>query len=229
MQQLNPAFILHRRKYRNTSLLCDVFTPKEGRFSIIARGANESKRGLSALLQPFVPLLLSWTGRGEIKTLSKVEATANPFELKGNRLYCGFYLNELLVKMTHQHEAFNQLFAYYHHSLERLASSKETMENVLRHFELNLLDQLGHGLNLTHDTETGQGIKVDQDYFYDIERGLVAINANRVEKISGMTLLNLQNGTVLSAIEQREMRQMMRRVISFYLGNKTLKSRELFQ
>lgn len=225
--EFKPAFILHHRRYRNTSLLIDVFTPDEGRFSLVARGVSDSKRGLAGLLQPFNPLLISWTGRGEVKTLAKAEMAGKAISLTGTRLYCGFYINELLVKLTHQHDVLPALFAYYGHTLEQLALT-ESLDTVLRQFELNLLEQSGHAINLTTDMDTGADVLSEQWYLYDIEHGLRQTRSGSKQAIQGDTLIKMRNGDCLTGNARTESRYLMRRVIAFYLGNKTLKSREFF-
>jgi DNA repair protein RecO (recombination protein O) len=112
---LQPAYILHSRPYRDSSVILEVFTPEHGRISALARGARRKSRGGSAaaLLQLFTPLLLSFSGRGELKTLTAREAAGTAVSLRGDRLYSGLYVNELLVRLLHRYDPHPQLFVAY--------------------------------------------------------------------------------------------------------------------
>ena len=102
--QLQPAFVLHSRHYRDSSALVEVFTNEYGRIGLVAKGARRSVRGRAsgAILQPFIPLLLSFSGRAELKTLTASEVAGEVRSLKGERLFSGIYLNELLMRLLHQ-------------------------------------------------------------------------------------------------------------------------------
>ena len=112
---LQPAYVLHSRPYRDSSALVEMFTAEHGRLSLVARGArNRGRKGsLSSLLQPFIPLLISFSGRAELKTLGKLEAAGGGRTLRGERLYSGLYMNELLVRLLHRQDAHPRLFAAY--------------------------------------------------------------------------------------------------------------------
>ncbi|MGB1139895.1 MAG: DNA repair protein RecO, partial [Halioglobus sp.] len=117
---LQPAFILHSRPYRDTSVMLDVLTPEHGRIGIVAKGARRSRRRGSdaALLQAFTPLLLSFTGRAELKTLTGVETAGVSSRLAGEHLYSALYINELLVRLLHRNDPHPRLFADYGLALE---------------------------------------------------------------------------------------------------------------
>lgn len=152
IQPLRRGFVLHRRDYRNSSLLLDLFTADEGRIACVAKGAKTHARGRSALaslLQPFQPLWVSWFGRGEVKTLGLAEAAGPSLALSGERLYCGFYLNELLLRLIERHDAQEGLFVFYQQALADLEA--RPIDAVLRRFELRLLEELGYALDLGAD------------------------------------------------------------------------------
>lgn len=172
VQTLKRGFVLHRRDYRNTSLLIEVFTADEGKLACVAKGAKSAPRGrsaLAALLQPFQPLWLSWVGRGEVKTLTRAEAAAPSIALGAERLYCGFYLNELLLRLIGREDPHEALFVFYQQALADLAT--EPLDAVLRRFELRLLEELGYALDLRLDRQ-GKPIDPVRDYRYASERGL---------------------------------------------------------
>ena len=228
-ETLVPAYVIHRRDYQNTSLLLELFTPEEGRLPAIAKGAKSGRASRAALLQPFTPLLVSVRGRGEIKQLLKVEPDGRSFALQGERLYCGFYLNELLMRLLERRDPFPILFHRYMETLVRLADSTPA-DQVLRDFEIDLLQELGYGLLLDQTADTGEPILPEQRYHYEIEQGpLILSKGTKEQSIDGRTLLCLHNREPLDQQAANEAKRLLRRVLAFYLGDKPLKSRELFR
>jgi len=222
--ELQPAFVLHRRPYSNTSLLLEVFLLHEGRLPLLAKGVTSGRALGAALLQPFVPLLVNRSGRGEVRTLGRFEAAGPPLPLRGQQLYCGFYLNELLVRLVQREEPHPALFAAYQETLRRLVE-EEDPEPALRRFEIGFLAELGYALLLEHEAETQAAIDPGLRYDYLIERGPAASAAG---ELGGATLLKLAGGEPLVGDERREARRLLRRVLDHYLGGRPLKSRELF-
>jgi DNA repair protein RecO (recombination protein O) len=228
-ESLIPACVIHRRDYRDTSLLLELFTPSDGRVPAIARGAKTGRGNRAALLQPFSPLLVSLRGRGEIQQLRQAEPEGRIYGLSGERLYCGFYVNELLMRLLERGDPYPRLYVHYLDTLSRLAGS-EPADRCLRDFELNLLQELGYGLLLEHTADSGEPVRPDQRYHYAIEQGpLHLAKAPSAELIHGRTLLCLHNRETLDAESANEAKRLLRRVLAFYLGDKPLKSRELFQ
>ncbi len=230
---LAPGFVLHRRPYRDTSLLIEAFCPEHGRVGLVARGAGSGRSRRAALLQPFSPLLLSWSGRGELATLSGVEADGAPITLSGGTLYSGFYLNELLTRLLQRHDPHPQLFAVYRLALQQLAGGDDA-EWALRLFERELLQELGYGLMLLEDAQ-GTAIDPERAYCYHLEHGpLPRFNeGQRCLRIDGRSLLALagrgceadrRDAAVLS-----DCKRLMRAALRLYLGEKPLASRELFR
>ncbi|MES9859650.1 MAG: DNA repair protein RecO [Candidatus Thiodiazotropha sp. LLP2] len=226
--ELTPAFVLHRRDYQNSSLLLELFTPTEGRLPAISRGAKSGRSTKAILLQPFAPLRLSLSGRGEIKSLTDVEHDGHPFQLAGERIFCGFYLNELLMRLIERKDPYPSLYIHYCDSLARLAS-EESVDQILRMFELQLLTELGYGLLLDHTADTGQPVASELIYDYFIEHGPVLSQSEKAGiKIHGRTLISLQQRDSMDEQCAKEAKRLMRFVLSHYLGDKPLKSRELF-
>jgi DNA repair protein RecO (recombination protein O) len=226
---LIPACVIHRRDYRNTSLLLELFTPGEGRLPAIAKGAKSGRATRAALLQPFAPLLVTLHGRGEIKQLLQVEADGRAYMLKGERLYCGFYLNELLMRLLERRDPYPRLYVHYMDTLDRLAEG-EAPDQCLRDFEVNLLQELGYGMLLDHTADSGEALRPEQLYHYEIEQGPMSRAAGSGDQqIHGRTLLCLHNRGRLDRQSAVEAKRLLRRILAFYLGDKPLKSRELFQ
>jgi DNA repair protein RecO (recombination protein O) len=228
---LQPAYVIHRRPYRDSSALLDVFTAEYGRISLVARGANrQSRRGSnSALLQPFTPLLVSYSGRLELKTLVAAEPAPGRVVLGGDRLFSGLYINELLVRLFHRNDAHARLFAAYTAALQALGGVT-LVDTVLRRFELALLEELGYGLDLEVDYTSGQRIREDQWYRYEPECGLVACagdSHSRGTAFSGAELLVMAAGELGGSVRLAAKR-LLRQALAVHLGEKPLRSRELF-
>ncbi len=227
-----PAYILHKRPYRETSQILDVFSRNHGRLSLMSKGSRSPRSSSSSLLQPFRPLLLSWYGRGEMPSLRGVDAAeARPLELRGKALISATYLNELLVILLHRNDVHATLFADYHETLVALQQSSR-LELILRNFEKNLLEQLGFGLNLDHDADSGEPVQADRHYAYHFEHGPVQCQPDQPRQnpvISGSSLLAFSAGVLDSPGSATEVKQLMRYIINSHLGPRKLKSRELFR
>src|SRR6478752_3340734 len=152
--QLAPGYILHHYPYRDTSRILEVLTRDAGRMSIFARGVRGPKAKLASELQPFRLLLLSWSGKGEAPMLAGAESAPGFTPVPSASLMSAFYLNELLLKLTHRHDPVPAMFDAYHDTLELLKASAP-LEPTLRIFEKRLLDQLGYGLELDIDARNG--------------------------------------------------------------------------
>ncbi len=222
--ELQPAFVLHRRPYSNTSLLLEVFLLHEGRMPLLAKGATGGRALGASLLQPFLPLLVSRSGRGEVRTLGRYEAAGPPLPLRGQQLYCGFYVNELMVRLVQREEPHPGLFAAYQETLRRLVEEGDP-EPALRRFEVGLLADLGYGLVLEREAGSDRAVDPAGRYEYVVELGPVAAPGG---ELGGSTLLKLATGEPLAGEERREARRLLRGVLDHYLGGRPLKSRELF-
>jgi DNA repair protein RecO (recombination protein O) len=223
---LQDAYLLHRRHCRETSLLLEVFSREHGLLGLIAKGALRGK-SKGGSLQPFTPLQLSWSGTAARATLTDAELSANPCRLAGDALFCGFYLNELLLRLLPSHDPHPRLFDCYRQTLERLEQA-ERLEETLRFFELALLEEIGYGLALEQDAETGAAIRPSQTYLYQLEHGPVAAESG-ADCITGACLLGLRAGSLHSPALRLEAKRLMRRVLHHHLGGKPLKSRDLFK
>lgn len=225
---LAPAFILHSRPFRNTSALVEAITREHGRVGLVARGARSARRPLRGLIQPFVPLLVSWTGRGELFTLTGAEAAGGTVPLGGKRLITGLYLNELLMRLMHRYDPHPELFDLYAHTLA-LLSEPGSEEPILRRFELGLLEAIGYALVLDHDVISGETIAAETDYIYDLERGprRAVDRGDDGILVKGATLLALAHRCDESSCGAPEKR-FMRAVIAHHLGGRPLNTRSYF-
>lgn len=224
--QLEPAYVLHCRAFRETSLIVEAFTRENGRQAVVARGAKSAKSKLRSVLQPFRPLLLSWIQKSDLGTLTAADQVASPPPLQGPALYCGLYLNELLMRLLHRGDPHIELFERYRHALMELAAGTSP-QPVLRLFEKHLLDAIGYAMLLDREYESGASVEPDQWYGYEPEKGPVKRAATAKDSVSGAALLALQNEQ-LEATHLPELRMLMRAVISYHLGGKPLASQSLF-
>ncbi len=226
-----PAFVLHTRPYRETSQLVDVFTRHHGRFRTVAKGFRRAKAA-SRHLSPFAPLLVGWTGKGDLKNLINTEQTGASFMLSGDRLYSGLYLNELLLRLLAENDPHLRLFDHYLEVLQKLASD-EPIEPPLRKFEFCLLDEIGYGLAVDVDATTGEPISPESWYWFDPSMGFVAghkssDNHHSSNWFHGAELLSLNEDQDQSAAVGRTKKRLMRLAIQSHIGDKPLRSRELF-
>lgn len=228
--QQQPAYVLHRRPYRETSLMVDVFALEAGRLTLVARGANAPRSPLKAQLQPFQPLLLDWQGRGELKTLTQTETRAGPVLARTDALYSGLYINELLQRLLPVADPQPELFAAYIDTLEQLAAGAD-LEPVLRRFEAAFADAMGLSFHWGMATDTGEAVAPGRDYGYDPEQGIVttAVSHARLRDLPGQVLLDLAAGDLESPASRRLAKRVMRTLIDHLLQGRTLNSRALFR
>src|SRR5262245_48286976 len=222
-----PAFVLHSYRSRETSLVVEVFSRDHGRVALIARGARRPASALRGVLTAFQPLLVSWTGRAELKTLVAAEWEGPYAPLKGEALICGFYLSELVLKLLARDDPHEKLHAAYGGALAELARGGEHAA-VLRPFELTLLGQLGYGVLLDRDAAEGAPIAAERSYVYVIERGPVPAAGRGVEmgvELAGRTLLDMRRGDFADAQTQQQAKALMRALINHCLGNQVLHTR----
>ncbi|WP_051332083.1 DNA repair protein RecO [Methylocaldum szegediense] len=225
---LQNGFVLHRRPYRESSLLLDVFTLNFGRLRLLAKGARKNKKGLHALLQPFVHLRLSWVGVGELPVLTAAESMGSAINLNGPKLFCGFYMNELLLNFLPSRDPHPEVFHLYGNTLIQLAAD-DNIERILRLFEVSLLCEMGYGMVFDREVTSGQPINPEKRYVYRIEQGPVENGEGGSDTVGGATLLGLGQRTLNDPDQLLEAKYLMRRVIQYHLNGKPLKSRDFFK
>ena len=229
-QQDEIAFVLHSYPFRETSLILDVFSRSHGRLAIVARGARRPKSGLRGLLMNFQPVLLSWFGKGEVRTLHSAQWQGGQPYLQGTALMCGFYLNELMINLLARDDAHAHLFDYYRATLYRLAHETDHAA-TLRCFEKHLLQELGYALELEREAGSGKAVQPHANYRYALERGPVSDNGDaRVGlPVSGKTLLDMATDDYADPMTAQQSKQLMRVLLNHHLGGKALHTRELIK
>ena len=224
-----PAFVLHTYPFRETSLVIEAFTREFGRVALVARGARRPKSSLRGVLLAFQPLLLSWSGKSELHTLLKAEWHGAYSPLKGLSLMCGFYLNELLLKLLARHDAHESLFDRYAATLRALAT-EQAHARILRSFEKDLLGALGYALTLDRDVENGQPIAAERLYTYVVERGPLPAEHNAIGvELAGQTLLDIQADDYSDPTTRQQSKALMRTLINHLLGSQVLHTRQLLR
>ena len=231
---LQPAYILHRRAYRESSFLIELFTQEYGRLTVVARGVRKLRTTIGGLLQPFVPLLISWSGKGELMTLIQVETNGAIQPLQGECLFAGFYLNELLMVLLQKWDTHSQLYATYEQTLYALQGN-QLEQRILRLFEKHLLEELGYGLLPKSAMSLQNTFSPDKYYQFLPEQGWISVEVDRQQTlpIKG----NIFSGKSLMAIAREEWdeetilqdaKRLTRLILAPLLGARQIHSRRLF-
>lgn len=223
ISELCAAYLIHSRPFSETSLIVELFTESCGRISAVANGAKRRKNINKSLLQPFRPLLISWRGHGDLKTLVRIDSPTLALPLSKQYLYSGLYLNELILRLLAKESIQPPIYSAYHATLIAL-SKNDDIEITLRQFELTLLAELGHGFSLLVDID-GQNIEPQWRYDLLAEQGFIS----RVDgKFLGESLINIAKTNFCDNITRNHAKQLTRQALAPLLGSKPLHSRRLF-
>lgn len=222
-----PGFVLHSYPYKETSLLLDFFSRDYGRITLVAKGAKRPHSALRSVLQTFQPLSVSWSGKSEVRTLTAAEWVGGMLPLEKTALLCGFYLNELIVKLFAKEDTITRLFDYYVATLNALAQGENALK-ILRKFEYILLKEAGIIADLTFCTTTQKKIVAHQIYVIEPLDGVRLAAAEEYgPKISGQTLLDIMAENYEKNITQMESKALMRFLLSYHLAGVKLNTRQI--
>jgi DNA repair protein RecO (recombination protein O) len=221
---LQPAFVLHHRPYRETSVILDLFTEQYGRIAAVARGVRQSRSQLKPLLQPFNPLLISWQGRSELMTLINVEPNGMLERLQGECLLSGLYLNELLVRVLPKHDPHPALYTIYAETLLEL-QGVQLQQKPLRLFEKKLLEELGYGLHLNSDFNADKFYRFHPEHGFEccVETPILEPNIFLGKSLMALASEELEDENCL-----RDAKRLMRQALAPLLGQQQLNSRQLY-
>ena len=237
-QDNQPVYVLHTYPFKETSLVVELFSQQFGRLAAVAKGARRPHSAMRGMLQSFQMLSGAWSGKNELKTLHSLDWNAGLTLLKGEALMCGFYMNELLLRLLPREDAHESLFEYYDSTLKTLAKEQTLIDSqsptdgkslaiTLRRFELKLLQEMGYAVPLITDENDGT-IIVDKVYRYEAEYGACDINATKNGvQLNGKTLLNMANDDYTDSQTQNQSKQLMRYLLAHYLGDKPLYTKQL--
>ena len=224
------VFVLHTYPFKETSLVVELFSHDHGRVATTAKGARRPRSAMRGMLQSFQPLMATWSGKSELKTLHSLDWAGGLLLLKGEALMCGFYLNELLLRLLPREDAHEALFIYYGATLKTLAGEVD-LATTLRRFELKLLQELGYAIPLQQDSR-GASVLPEQSYVYQAEQGAQPIQAtgyaaqNGVQLL-GKTLLDMAGDDYTQPQTLQQSKQLMRYLLAHYLGDQPLYTRQL--
>lgn len=223
------CFLLHSYPWRETSLIAEIFSREYGRMPMAAKGARRAGSVLRGTLMAFQPLDVSWTGRGEVKTLTAASWQGGQPLLGGVALLCGYYLNELVLRLLPREDAHPTLFDAYAQTLARLAAG-QAHAPLLRAFELTLLREAGYAPTLDHDVDTGEAIRAQGQYLFLAERGPVEADGRHddlLPMLPGHVLLAMAANDFSAADTLAHAKSLMRRLIQYHLGGQALESRRI--
>ena len=227
--ECHNAFILHRRPYRETSQLVDLFCQDVGKVSLIFKGGRSSTRMKRGMAQPFTLLQVSYFGRGSLKTVKSIEAQTQVVPLVGERLFIAMYINELLYRLLQAETACDGLFECYQQTLLAIAGDPDP-QIALRLFELTLIETLGYGVNFTEDIYSGEIIESGYEYQYLHQAGFFAKQAihKKHDVYTGQDILALAKRDFSDPDVLKSAKRFCRQALAHLLGGKSLHSRALF-
>ncbi len=218
--QLEPAWVLSLRPYRETSALVELFARDAGRIGLVARGVRSGRARSRGLLQPFQPLLASFSDRGELGTLGALEAAGAPVPLRGEAVFSGWYLNELMLRLLPRRDPHPRLFGHYAEALGALAGAAAGA--ALRVFEMRLLTELGYGLQLPEPVEP------DAWYRWDADQGLRLAEPGP-SSYRGASLRALAQESLETPESLRDARRLLRAALRPHLGDRQLRTPEMLR
>ena len=219
--QRQPAYVLHRRAYKETSAILELLTLEHGRIAGVVRGPRARS------IEPFSRLEVAWRGRGQLVTITAYEV-AHQWRLSGRFLFSGLYLNELLMRTLKPEEPVTDLFKVYEESLGRLDVQHE-MESTLRVFEKCLLRELGYELAFDEEAVTGEEIKVDGHYEYCVGAGFQVVCTGTPGSYAGSTLQAIAMDRYDTEAVRQAAKVILRQALKPLLGDRPMATRELFQ
>jgi len=223
-----PAYLLHTHPYRDSSALLEIWSRDFGRVGLVARGARRAKSPWRGLLDSFQPLLLSWGGKGELKTLRSLESERLLLTPVGEALAAAYYINELVLRTCMRHDPHPGLYTGYVKILEQLTANQQ-FEAQLRYFEKQLLAELGYGLDLLSDNR-GEPLEADAEYLFVADEGAVpaSLKAEKFGEIVSGRLLTALDEEQLDIDQLGDAKRLMRALLKPHLGSRPLESRRLW-
>ena len=218
------VYILHKRNYRESSLILDLLTEESMRLSAVLRGARSRRKLPIDLLTKFS---ISWRGSGSLVTIISVEQVQQ-FVIQGKPLFAMMYINELLMRTIKDRDVVDGVFADYEAVLSKLQCHKSDIHSILRSFERTLL--CGLGFEMVFDTSTdGKPIEPQGMYQLYPENGFKCVPLDHDDAIPGSTLLAI-NANDYSLMETRRLaKRLLQDSFKRHFGSSGFKSRELFK
>ena len=228
---LESAFVLHTRAFKETSLLVDLFTKNLGRINVVAKGARKPKSPLRSVLTPASMFAVSFSGKTELKNLNACELLNHYSISMSVALNSIVYVNELLIKATEKEDPHEEIFNQYKLLCEGLAgkTDKVEIEVLLRTFELVLLQELGYGIDLSFESISGNRIKPNNNYMFDPSLGFTKLQTDSIKAngvFLGKDILNFSSGDLTEQDSRLASKKIMRLALDYHLGNKSINIRK---
>lgn len=223
------AYVLHLYPYSETSLIVESFTREHGRVPLLAKGAKRPRSALRGVLMQFQRLGLSWSGKGDLRTLTRGEWLGGIPALGQTALFCGFYLNELLLKLLARDDPHERLFDCYERALIELAHGARSAQ-VLRVFEKELLREIGYAVNLQVDAVSGDAVDPHARYAYMPDAGLRRLHSGESaeRELSGAVALAIDRNDYSDSHTAHHAKQLMRSLIELQLNGRKIATRQIF-
>lgn len=220
------AILLHSRNYSETSLICELFTRKHGRVSVIAKGARSKKNKFQNIATPNILASVNYSGKSELKTLVSWEEITH-FSILGKNLKILLYLNELIFKLLEKENKQDRIFESLIDFYKVLESGDaKNIEISLREFEYFLICELGYGFNFFYD-DNGKKIMREKTYYFHPAQGFSEKPLNNFLKVSGIDIIDFTNGKITSSSARSKIRKIMQLAIS-YIAEKPLNAGLIF-
>ena len=226
------GYVLHSKPWRETSLIVDIFSRDHGRVAVVAKGARRPLSILRGVLMGFQPLRLDWSGSSDLKTLIRADWQGGQPCLAGPALLCGYYLNELLLRLCAREDPHPHIFDAYVAALQALAAPGAELATILRRFELALLREIGFGVELATLAGTSEPVKATADYVYIIEHGVRAAAGDTAVpddalRLHGQSLLDMDADDFSRPRTRQEAKGLLRILINHTLQGQPLHSRRV--
>jgi len=226
-----PAYLMHQRPFSESSQIINLFSRHFGRVDVIAKGSKRPKSKFKSFLQPFLPILVSWSGRSQLKTLRSIDLNIKQkTTLPNKQLMSAFYLNELILSLLTTTDPYPELFDCYALTIDKL-SDIDSSEAVLRTFEINLLSQIGYAINFQTEAMSSNEIEAEQVYRFVVEEGFIRSNTKTPHHslIKGSIIKAIEKGDYSTSQILKAAKRITRESIKYHLSGKELNTKKVFR
>tara|TARA_B100000959_G_scaffold284702_1_gene357086 strand:+ start:1629 stop:2357 length:729 start_codon:yes stop_codon:yes gene_type:complete len=226
-----PAYLIHQRPFSESSQIINLFSRHFGRVDLIAKGSKRPKSKFKSFLQPFMPILVSWSGRSQLKTLRSIDLnTQRKTTLPNKQLMSAFYLNELILSLLITMDPYPDLFDCYALTIDKL-SDVDFSESVLRTFEIKLLSQIGYAINFQTEGMSSNYIDAEQVYRFVVEEGFVRSHSTTPHDslIKGSIIKAIDRGDYSTPQVLKAAKRITRKSIKYHLSGKELNTKKVFK